>query len=159
MTTSSHMPKSDDVAEQICQSILSQSYQNMQRSQTLARDFDELKADTLSFRYALQTMWISQASSQSWTSAKNILRDGGLGSDTWPAMPTLPEPVPPMVKPGIISRLSALADRIKAHRNYTSTIGIDLWLVGGARKNNRTHHLEADLKHLFRSRTSSYCLD
>ncbi len=49
-------------------------------------------------------------------------------------MPTLPTPIPPMVKPGIISRLSALAARIKAHRNYTDTIGIELWLVGGEQK-------------------------
>ncbi len=131
MTTSSYMTKSDDGRADLLEHLVAILPKYATILDISARDFDELKADALSFRHALQTMGIKQASSQSWTSAKNILRDGGLGGDTWRAMPTLPEPVPPMVKPGIISRFSALAARFKAHRNYASTIGIDLWLVGG----------------------------
>jgi len=33
-----------------------------------------------------------------------------------------------------MSRLSALAARIKTHKNYTTAIGYDLWLISGEQK-------------------------
>ena len=70
MTTSSYMPKSDDGKADLLEHLVAILPKYATILDISARDFDELKADTLSFRYALQTMEISQASSQSWTSAK-----------------------------------------------------------------------------------------
>ena len=64
------------------------------------------------------------------------MRDGGSSIDSWPARSLLPEPIPPIAKPGIMPRLSALAARIKTHKNYTTAIGHDLWLISGEQKIN-----------------------
>ena len=134
MTTSSYMPKNDDDRANLLEHVVATLPKYVALLDISAQDFDELQTDSISFRYALQTMGIMQAYSQSWTTTKNHLRDGGIGSDGWPMVPKLPEPIPAMVKPGIIPRLSALAARIKAHRNYTTAIGYDLWLIGGEQK-------------------------
>ena len=75
-------------------------------------------------------MGVAQAYSQSWTNFKNLQRDGGSLSIGWPALPILPEPIPSAVQPGVIPRLAALAKDIKNNKNYTLSIGQDLWLIG-----------------------------
>ena len=132
------MPKSDDDRADLLEHLAATLPKYMALLEISAQDFDGLKADSVAFRYALQTMGIMQAYSQTWTTTKNQLRDGGIGSDAWPTAPTLPEPLAAMVKPGIISRLSALAARIKTHRNYNTAIGYDLWLIGVEQKNDPT---------------------
>jgi len=135
MTTSPYMPKSDDDRADLLEHIVATLPKYITLLEINAQDFDGLQADSAAFRYALQTMGIMQAYSQAWTTTKNHLRDGGsIGSVDWPMLPTLPQPIPAMVKPGIISRLSALVARIKSHRNYTTAIGYDLWLIGGEQK-------------------------
>ena len=134
MTTSPYMPKNDDDRADLLEHIVTTLPKYITLLEINAQDFDELQADSAAFRYALQTMGIMQAHSQSWTATKNQLRDGSIGGDSWPVIPTLPQPIAAMVKPGIISRLSALAARIKTHRNYTTAIGYDLWLIGGEQK-------------------------
>ncbi len=134
MTTSPYMPKNDDDRADLLEHIVATLPKYITLLEINAQDFDELQADSAAFRYALQTMGIMQAHSQSWTATKNQLRDGSIGGDSWPVIPTLPQPIAAMVKPGIISRLSALAARIKTHRNYTTAIGYDLWLIGGEQK-------------------------
>lgn len=64
---------------------------------------------------------------------KNLLRDGGAGTAEWPAPPTLDQPIPPAVLPGIIPRASAFVAHLKTHRNYTTAIEEDLWIVGASR--------------------------
>ncbi len=81
MTTSSFMPKTDDGKADLLEHLVAILPKYITLLDISTRDFDELKADSLSFRYSLHTMGITQASSQSWTNAKNVLRDGGLGSD------------------------------------------------------------------------------
>lgn len=68
--------------------------------------------------------------SQARTSYKNVLRDGPVGT-TQPALPTVPPLAPPatIVAPGIIPRLRATVQRIKAHPSYTETIGADLGVI------------------------------
>ncbi len=134
MTTSPYMPKSDDDRADLLEHIVETLPKYITLLEINTQDFDGLQADSAAFRYALQTMGIMQSYSQTWTSTKNQLRDGGIGSDSWPTIPTLPIPIAVMVKPGIISRLSALAARIKSHRNYTTAIGYDLWLIGSEQK-------------------------
>jgi len=88
------------------------------------------QADAFAFRYALHTANDMQAYAQHSTVFKNLLRDGGDGSGDWPLPPTVSQPVPSAVAPGIIPRLTALAAWLKAQPNYTQAIGQDLWLVG-----------------------------
>ena len=65
------------------------------------------------------------------TSYKNVLRDGPIGT-VQPNPPTIPSvPVPAtIVPPGILPRMRALVQRIKAQPAYTDTIGNDLGIVG-----------------------------
>ncbi|MCX7113607.1 MAG: hypothetical protein NTX45_26665 [Proteobacteria bacterium] len=93
-------------------------------------DIDALQADAASFRYALHTMNDMQAYAQHWTAYKNLLRDGGSGSAEWPVPPSLDQPIPPAVAPGIIPRTTALVSRIKTLKNYTPAIGQDLRIIG-----------------------------
>ncbi len=135
MTTSPYMPASDDEKADLLEHLAATLPIYAALLDISTQELDIVKIDAVSFRYSLQTMGIMQASSQKWTNTKNELRDGDSeGSNDWPAPPALPEPIPPMAKPGIIPRLSALAARIKTHKNYTTAIGYDLWLIGGEQK-------------------------
>ena len=134
MTTSPYMPNNDDERADLLEHLAATLPTYAALLEISAQELDGLKADSVSFRYSLYTMGIMQANAQKWTNTKNELRDGGSGSDSWPTPPLLPEPIPPMVKPGIMSRLSALAARIKTHKNYTTAIGYELWLIGGEQK-------------------------
>lgn len=134
MTTSPFMPSSDDDRADLLEHLAATLPVYAGLLDISAQDLDQLKIDAASFRYSLTTMGIMQATSQKWTTTKNELRDGGSSIDSWPAPPILPEPIPPIAKPGIMPRLSALAARIKTHKNYTTAIGHDLWLIGGEQK-------------------------
>ena len=126
MTTSPFTSSSDDDRADLLEHLVETLPAYAELLDISTQDLDELKIDTVSFRYSLRTMGIMQASSQKWTTTKNELRDGGSSIDSWPAPPILSEPIPPIAKPGIMSRLSALAARIKTHKNYTTAIGHDL---------------------------------
>ena len=93
-------------------------------------DIATLQADAASFRYTLHTLNDMQAYAQHWTTYKNLLRDGGNGSAEWPVPPSLDQPIPPAVAPGIIPRTTALVARIKTLKNYTPAIGQDLRVIG-----------------------------
>ncbi len=93
-------------------------------------DIATLQADAASFRYTLHTLNDMQAYAQHWTAYKNVLRDGGNGSAEWPVPPSLDQPIPPAVAPGIIPRTTALVSRIKTLKNYTPAIGQDLRIIG-----------------------------
>ncbi|UOA08547.1 hypothetical protein [Methylobacter sp. S3L5C] len=130
MATLSFMPNTDDDKADLLEHLAITLPRYADLLGISSQDLAALNADALCFRYALQALGVVQAYSQAWTSFKNLLRDGGTGNAGWPAMPILPEPIPPAVQPGIIPRLSALAKHIKAHKNYTPAIGHDLWLIG-----------------------------
>ena len=65
---------------------------------------------------------------------KNLLRDGPIGEPQapYPSLGTISFPVPPVVAPGIIPRLRATVQRIKAHPAYTEAAGQDLGIIGPA---------------------------
>jgi hypothetical protein len=73
--------------------------------------------------------------SQARTNYKNALRDGPIGTvaPTLPSAPTLTPPAT-IVAPGIVPRLRATVQRIKAHPAYTESIGLALDLVSKAGK-------------------------
>ena len=97
-----------------------------------ADDLTSLQADAVSFRYALNILSRAQSYAHNCTAFKNLLRDGGTDAIEWPVAPLLPEPIPPIVKSGIIPRFSLLINRLKAHKNYSPAIGQDLQIIGSA---------------------------
>jgi hypothetical protein len=132
MTTTSFMPNTDSGKADLLDHLAATLPHYLELLNISAEDLAALKADADSFRYALQTLGDMQAYAQHWTAYKNLLRDGGTGITSWPVSPTLTMPIPPAVSSGIIPRLSALSAHIKTHKNYTTAIGQDLWLIGAS---------------------------
>jgi len=130
MATLPFMPNSDDDKADLLEHIATNLPRYADLLEISPQTLEALKADAVCFRYTLQSMGVAQAYSQSWTTFKNLQRDGGSLSIGWPALPILPEPIPPAVQPGVIPRLAALAKDIKNNKNYTLSIGQDLWLIG-----------------------------
>ncbi|HEY5894490.1 MAG TPA: hypothetical protein VIT91_14805 [Chthoniobacterales bacterium] len=87
-------------------------------------------ADATYFRAAVDFLGTIQQSAQGWTAWKNFVRDGGPGAPPNPVVPPLPGSFPAAVLPGIVSRFRALVKSIKAHRNYTESIGQTLGIEG-----------------------------
>ncbi len=130
MTTNSFMPNNDGSRADFLEHLSATLPHYAELLNVSTEDLDSLKADTACFRYTLQTMYDMQTYGQHWTAYKKLLRDGGSGNADWPVAPKLAEPIPAAVSPGIIPRLSALAARLKTHKNYTTAIGQDLWIIG-----------------------------
>jgi hypothetical protein len=88
----------------------------------------QLAADNLYFGYVCDAHNQQTKNTQDWTAYKTALRSGGtLGNlPTAPVLGTAPAAVPP----GIFTRASALAVRIKKHPAYTEAIGQDLGIIG-----------------------------
>ncbi|HEY5894349.1 MAG TPA: hypothetical protein VIT91_14080 [Chthoniobacterales bacterium] len=80
-------------------------------------------ADAAYFRAGVDFLGTIQHAAQGWTAWKNFLRDGGSGAPPNPVVPVLPAAFPAAVPPGIVTRFRALAKSIKAHKNYTESIG------------------------------------
>ncbi|MCX7101093.1 MAG: hypothetical protein NTX38_06265 [Methylobacter sp.] len=130
MTTNSFMPNNDGSRADLLDHLSATLPHYAELLSISADELNTLKADAACFRYTLQTMYDMQSNGQHWTAYKKLLRDGGNGTAEWPLAPKLAKPIPVAVSPGIIPRLSTLAARLKTHRNYTTAIGQDLWLVG-----------------------------
>ncbi len=87
-------------------------------------------ADATYFRAGVDFLDTMQNAAQGWTSWKNFMRDGGVNNPPNPVVPTLPATFPAAVAPGIVTRFRALVKRIKAHKNYTDSIGQTLGIEG-----------------------------
>ncbi len=132
MSTTYYMPANDSGKADFLDHLAN----NLPRYKTQLGISDEavasVIADSMSFRYTLNSMNTMQANGQAWTGFKNLLRDGVLGftSTAWPVTPVLSTPTPVAVLPGIIPRLTNLVAQLKANKNYSASIGHDLWLIG-----------------------------
>ena len=132
MTTNYFMPSTDSGKADLLDHFSSALPRYATLLDVSAVDIAALKADAEAFRYALHAQIDVLSYGQHWTAYKSVLRDGGSGTADWPITLTLATPVPPAVSPGVIARLAALAAHIKTHKNYTSAIGQDLWLIGSS---------------------------
>ena len=132
MTTNYFMPSTDSGKADLLDHLSSTLPRYAALLDVSTVDIAALKADADAFRYTLHAQTDVLAYNQHWTAYKNVLRDGGNGMADWPIALTLATPVPPAVSPGVIARLAALAAHIKTHKNYTSAIGQDLWLIGSS---------------------------
>ena len=130
MTTTYFMPSTDSGKADLLDHFSGAISRYAPLLDVSAVDMAALKADAEAFRYALRAQTDVLAYAQHWTAYKNVLKDGGSGTADWPITLTQASPVPPAVSPGVIARLAALAAHIKTHKNYTSAIGQDLWLIG-----------------------------
>jgi hypothetical protein len=132
MPTSSYMPTDDSGKADLLDHIALTVLKYLILLEISDADLAVRQADAVAFRYALRTTDNMQSNGQHWTAHKNLLRDGGTGSGEWPVAPTLEQPVPPAVPPGIIPRLWTFVAHVKTHKNYTTAIGQDLWVVGAS---------------------------
>jgi hypothetical protein len=130
MTTTSFMPNNDSGKADLLAHLATTLPNYAVLLDVSDEDLSVLKADSIGSRYVLQALNAAQAHAKHWTALKNQLRDGTAGTASWPALPVLSESIPPVISPGIIPRLSALVARLKTHKNYTTAIGQDLWLIG-----------------------------
>ena len=130
MTTSYYMPTDDAGKADFLDHLAATLPKYAALLEISEADIATLQADAASFRYTLHTLNDMQAYAQHWTAYKNVLRDGGNGSAEWPIPPTLDQPIPPAVAPGIIPRTTALVARVKTLKHYTPAIGQDLRIIG-----------------------------
>ena len=129
MSNSSYMPTNDGGKAELLEHLAVTLPKYAELLEISTADLENLKKKSASFRYALNTLYALQSYTQHYTEFKNSLRDGGSGNADWPLPPKFDENIPPAVECGVIPWVSALAARIKAHRNYTAAIGQDCWLI------------------------------
>jgi len=89
----------------------------------------QLKADAAAFRYTLSSHEAVHATAKRWTAFKKLQRDGGEGTSAYPHIAHLPAAAP-AVPHGIVPRLTSLVARIKAAKNYSEDIGMELKIIG-----------------------------
>jgi len=133
MPTSSYMPKDDSGKADLLDHVAATLPKYAALLEISAEDLASLQADAVAFRYGLNLHNYAQSYHHNCTAFKNQLRDGGTDATLWPIPPLLPEPIPPIVKSGIIPRFSLFVTRLKAHKNYSPAIGQDLQVIGSAR--------------------------
>ena len=132
MPTSAYMPKDDSGKADLLEHVAATLPKYAALLGVSAKAMAALQADAVNFRYTLNVLNRAQSYSHNCAAFKNQMRDGGSDSSEWPVSPLLPEPIPPIVKSGIIPRFSLFIGRIKGHKDYTPAIGQDLRIVGSA---------------------------
>ena len=85
------------------------------------------KADAAFFLWVVKCHLMVNTNKKNWTQFKNISRkgDSNLATITFPTAQML-EAAPVVVAPGIAYRFTTMVNRIKAHQNYTRSIGQNL---------------------------------
>ena len=84
------------------------------------------------FAWVLDARNLINESTNKWTTFRDEIRDGippGALPSAVPVAATLPT-MPTLVAPGVIGRVSSIANRIKKHISYTEADGRDLGLEG-----------------------------
>ncbi len=129
MTTTTFMPSSDSGKAELLAHLNTTLPKYAALLDVNDPELGILNDDAIAFQHSFNTLHELKGFTRNWTAYRNMQRDGGSGSFDWPPLSAPDESVPPAVSFGIIPRLSALAARLKTHRNYTTAIGQDLWLV------------------------------
>ena len=97
-----------------------------------ATDVTKVTNDYQMLAFVVEAAEAIRNQSLAYTSYKNTLRDGPIGT-VMPGMPPAPSLSPPdLVTPGIVPRLRALVQRIKAQPQYNETIGNNLGIIAAA---------------------------
>ena len=98
-----------------------------------ANDLTAVTEDYEMLAFVVQAAEAVRNESQARINYRNVLRDGPIGT-VQPVPPTVPTLSPPAViaAPGIVPRMRAIVQRIKAHPHYTESMGTDLGIIGVA---------------------------
>ena len=132
MPTSSYMPKDDNGKADLLDHVAATLPKYAALLNVSAEDMASHQADAIAFRYGFNLHNSAKSFDHNCTTFKNQLRDGGTDATLWPIPPLLPEPIPPMVKSGIIPRFSQFVNWLKAQKNFSPAIGQDLRIIGPA---------------------------
>jgi hypothetical protein len=119
---------------------------------TLAEVTDVNNGDAY-FTYWLDVLGEVDAYKQKVTQFKNELRDGVPAGATAAVAPVAPTfaPAPTAVEPGIFVRSTALGNRIKKHKDYVSSDGVDMQLEGAEKPQPDTINGKPALKIIFKA--------
>ena len=96
----------------------------------VAADVTAVQNDYAMIAYIVNLAAVFKEEAKERNQYKDTFRDGPLGIVT-PATPTIPTIAPPAAIPalGIVPRVRAIIQRIKAHPNYTAAMGQDMGIV------------------------------
>ncbi len=97
-------------------------------------EIDDIAAALLAGSYVMNCISIIRPASEGFTSYKDLLFEGEIGSPlgTLPVMPTLPV-APASVAAGIFKRIAPMVQRIKSHAGYNEALGEKLGIIGSER--------------------------
>lgn len=127
-----HIPKSDLAFNILLRNFATKIGKYGSSLGITEKEITTLKADSVAFDYVINCQNIVQTFAQSFTSFKNRLRKGGdVQGFVMPEVPVLPV-APPMPTPNIEGRLHSVIQRMISHPDYTTAIGEDLGIEGGA---------------------------
>jgi hypothetical protein len=116
MAASSYQPKDDSGKADLLDNVAATLPKYAQCLTSARRSWPPCKP-MLSLSATRSTcLALAQSYAHNTTASKNQLRDGGTDASLWPIPPLLPEPIPPIVKSGIIPRFSLFVGRLKAHK-------------------------------------------
>ena len=92
-----------------------------------APEVDATREDSDYFSWTVNSYFKIETNKKDWTLFKNILKKGEdhVTANPAPSAPTL-DTEPRNVAPGVVYRFTSLVNRIKAHPNYTTSIGQNL---------------------------------
>ena len=110
-----------------------------------------IQNDAIFFSWTVNNLTKIDTYKKNWTSFKGILRKGeeNVISNVFPVPPVL-DTVPTAVAPGIQLRFTTLANRIKAHQNYTTAIGQNLGIEPTAQQRMALENVQPTLKAIMR---------
>ena len=91
-------------------------------------EVDEVVADQESLKYTLAACELYKAKAREFFQQSEFVRYGS-GANPAPAPVVLP-PAPTVLASGVLNRAADLAVRIKRHRGYTVSLGLDLGIEG-----------------------------
>jgi hypothetical protein len=96
-------------------------------------DSIQLTADLAFITFLLNYKEQLKTKTSDWVAYTKLVSSGMTGVNTTPAipaMPSLPGTLPTLVPPDVYGRVALVVNRLKAHPNYTPTIGADLGVIG-----------------------------
>jgi hypothetical protein len=94
-------------------------------------EIDEVKNFAAAYVYVLYVMNIYKSEAHEWTTYKDLLAEGVIGSHLggFPEMPVMPA-APVAVGAGMLKKVAKIVQRVKNHPDYDESIGDALRIIG-----------------------------
>lgn len=97
-----------------------------------AEELAEIKADAKAMHYAVARQKEGENLKKAWTKFKTSLRGGEQGKENVFPVFAVPEEIPALVPDGVEARFRKCAQRIKVHKKYKPSYGVQLGIVARA---------------------------